>query len=61
MPISIAHGIPVPRNAMSLGLEDRYAGIPRADCDAKQIVSTIALKSHGRKTDMELKRVQCVE
>lgn len=46
---------------MSLGLEDRYAGIPRADCNAKQIVSTIALKSHGRKTDMELKRVQCVE
>jgi hypothetical protein len=46
---------------MSLWLENRYAGIPRADRDAKQIVSTIALKRNHRKTDMDPKRMQCVE
>lgn len=46
---------------MSLWLENRYAGIPRADRDAKQIVSTIALKRNDRKTDMDPKKVQGVE
>jgi hypothetical protein len=57
IPISIAleyqrAGMLVPRN--TLGLGNRYTGIPRADCDAKQIVSTTNLeRQNARKGAQE--------